>query len=214
MVPAGTAAGATGTRNIPGTQLRDDPQGVTHLIAVVNEDAVGPVQDVRINYGANADASAVSDAMRDAIRDGLRNAGTREASISRTAASPADQARAMFQNLVRAPGPLATNINYQLSVYAAPGEAVIRVFESRTQGMTLSQAQANAASIRAAMVTEINAQGPSNVSRHCADPSTISVVDIPMSSFSAAARPRFREVAAARSRLLEENGVYHMEILR
>lgn len=214
VVPAGTAAGATGTRNIPGSQLHGDPQGVTHLIAVVNEETVGPVPDVGIAFDANADPTAVSDAMRDAIKDGLRSAGTQQARISRTAVGPADQARAMFQNLVRSPGPLSVNIAEQLAVYAAPGEAVVRVFESRTQGMTPSQAQANSAAIQAAMVVEINAQGPSNVSKHCADPNTISVVDIPMSGFSANARPRFREVAAARSRLLQENGVYHMEIQR
>lgn len=175
---------------------------------------MGPVPDVRIAYDANADQTAVSDAMRDAIRDGLRNAGTQQGRISRTAVSPADQARAMFQNLVRSPGPLSSNIAYQLSVYAAPGDAVVRVFETRTQGMTLDQAQAGSAAIQATMVDEINARGPSNVSRHCADPSTISVVDVPLSNFTASARSRFREVAAARSRLLEENGVYHMEILR
>lgn len=214
VVPGGTAAGTTGTRNIPGSQLFDDPQGVRHLIAVVSEDTVGPVPDVRIVYDANADQTAVSDAMRDAIKDGLRNAGTKQARISRTAVSPADQARAMFQNLVRSPGPLSSNIAYQLSVYAAPGRAVVHVFENQTQGMTLSQAQANSAAIQTAMTAEINAQGPSNVSRHCADPNTISVVDVPMSSFTANAKPRFREVAVARSHLLEENGVFHMEIPR
>ena len=80
--------------------------------------------------------------------------------------------------------------------------------------MTLGQAQANSAAIQAAMTAEINAQGPSNVSKHCADPNTISVADVPMSSFTTSARPRFRDVAAARSRLLQENGVFHMEIRR
>jgi hypothetical protein len=214
VVPAGTAAGTTGTRNIPGSQLHADPQGVTHLIAVVNEETVGPVPDVRIVHDANADPAAVSDAMRDAIKDGLRSAGTKQARISRTAVGPADQARAMFQNLTRSPGPLSANIAEQLSVYAGPGEAVVRVFEARTPGMTPSQAQANSAALQAAMVAEINAQGPSKVSKHCADPNTISVVDVRMTSFAANARPRFREVAAARSRLLQENGVYHMEIER
>ncbi|WP_305821605.1 hypothetical protein [Massilia brevitalea] len=89
---------------------------------------------------------------------------------------------------------------------------MIGVFESQTQGMTLAQASANAATIQAAMTNAILAQGPSNVSKHCADPATISVVDVPLSNFSANGRTLFRAIAAARSRLLEENNVYHMEI--
>lgn len=214
VVPAGTAADATGERNIAGAQLHDNPATATHVIAAVDETMVGPVADVTITYGPNADSTAVSAAMRDAIKDGLRSAGAKSGSISRTAVKPADQARAMFQNLTRAPGPLSVNITAQLGIYADPGDAVVRVFERRTTGMTVAQAVAQAGSIQAAMTEEINAQGPERVSKHCADPSKISVADVPQSNFTASGRERFKAVAATRSRLLDENNVYHMEIVK
>lgn len=212
VVPAGTAAGATGGENILGPELQADPAETTHLLAIANEMNVAAISDVRIAYDANADASAVSAGMSDVIKDSLRIAGVFRARISRTAVSPADQARAMFQNLVRAPGPLSANIAEQLSIYAGPGDAVIRVFESMTAGMTIAQAIADSAAIRAAMLAEIMAQGPSSVSKHCADPATISVVDVPVSSFTATNGARFSSAAGARARLLQENGVYHLEL--
>lgn len=80
--------------------------------------------------------------------------------------------------------------------------------------MTVAQALAQSTSIQAAMTGEINAQGPDRVSKHCADPSKISVADVPQSNFTATGRERFKTVAAARSRLLDENNVYHMEIVK
>ncbi len=213
VVPAGTAAGATGSSNVQGSLLHDNLPAASHLLAAVDETLVGAVPDVAITYGPVADPSAVSAALVDAIKDGLRSAGAQTGSISRTAVTPADQARAMFQNLTKLPGPLSANIATQIAVYAAPGEAVIAVFSSQTTGMTPAQAIAQSAAIQSAMTDEINAQGPDKVSKHCADPATISVADVPQSNFTASGMTRFKTVAAARSRLLDENAVYHMEIV-
>lgn len=216
VVPAGTPAGQTGAVPIPGSKLQDNPSGTTHLIAVVDPSNVGAVNDVQIAFGPNAIASVVSPEMTDVVKDGYRAAGAKRGVISRTAATPPDQARAMFQNLTMAPGPLQVNIAYQRSKYYPPGKAVITVFESMTTGMTREQALANAPAIRAAMLEEIIRQGPPNVSKHCADPATISVVDVPYANFTSTGRPLFNSIAVARSRTVDEpmNKVFHLEIPR
>ena len=57
---------------------------------------MGPIADVSISFGANANATAVSAAMTDIIKDGLRAAGASVGNVTSTARTPADQARAML----------------------------------------------------------------------------------------------------------------------
>lgn len=209
VVPAGSGPGAGGPIHIPGTDLADDPAGTTHLIAASSESMVGSIQDVRISFGANADATAVSAGMRDVIKDGLRAAGASVGTITSTARSPEDQARAMFNN-IRNTGAAA-----QFALYAPPGDAVIQVYVDETAGMTPAQITANAATIQAAMVDEINAQGPENVSKHCADPAVRSVVDVSYGSFNTTNRTLFiNSVTPRLSRLIDEpnNSCLHLEL--
>lgn len=210
VVPAGTAPGAGGPVHIPGTDLADDPAGTTHLIATSSESQVGALADVRIAFGPNADAGAVSDGMTDIVKDGLRAAGASVGTITSTLRSPADQARAMFNNA------LNTGAAAQLRLYAAAGDAVIQVYIQETAGMTAAQIRANAIPIRAAMEAEINAQGPENVSRHCGDPAVRTVVDISYNSFNATNRPLFRDAVTPRlTRILDEpnNNCFHLELV-
>jgi hypothetical protein len=229
VVAAGTAQGQYGSIQIPGALLTDDPAGVTHILAAASETSVNAIADVQIAYGANANAAVVSVAMRDVVRDSLRVAGQANATISSTARTPADQARAMFQNLVNA-GPdgqlTLDDVNHSVDVqkngdgvflgYAAPGDAVIDAFVDEIAGLTPSQILANAASIRAAMETEINAQGPSSVSRHCADPAVVSVVDVRADVFSATNGALFVGEASSRvTNYIDErtsNNCYHLEL--
>ncbi|GEM_PF-2878107 len=215
-VPAGTNVGQGGPISIPGTGLADDPSGTTHIIAATSETKIGVLPDVQISYGANANAASVSAGMIDVIKDGLRAAGQPTCTITSTARTPADQARAMFNNLVNSANPIATNVTNQLALYAAPGDAVINVFSSQTTGMTYSQIIAASATIQASMVTEINAQGPQNVSRHCADPAAASVIDIGVSSFNADNGQLFRASVTPRvTRFIDEttsNSCYHIEL--
>jgi hypothetical protein len=109
----------------------------------------------------------------------------------------------------------AANVAHQLAIYACPGDAVIGVFDNQTRGMTLEQAKLSASAIQAAMTAEVMAQGPERVSKHCADPAKLSVVDMPLSSFTAPAASTFKSSAAARvTKLLNENGVYHLELTK
>lgn len=215
-VPAGTAAGQGGPIAIPGANLAGDPQGVTHIIAASSETKIHALADANINYGANADSTAVSAGMLDVVKDGLRAAGQSAATITSTARSPEDQARAMFNNLVNPARPVATNVANQLALYAAAGDAVVNRFVNETNGLTLAQINAASAGIQAAMVDEINAQGPSNVSRHCANPADVSVVDVGASAFNVNNRGLFvNSVTPRLTRFINElatNNAYHLEL--
>jgi hypothetical protein len=217
-VPAGTAPGSYGPVRIAGNLLADNPTNVTHLLASTGPTRVAALADVQVNFGANADANSLSATTIDIVKDSLRAAGARTATITSTARTPADQARAMFQNLTNPARSVAQNVANQLALYAAAGDAVINVFVAQTQGMTREQILANSATIRAAMVAEINNQGPQNVSRHCADPNVVNVADIGASAFNASNGPLF--VAAIRprvTRLLDErnsNNCYHIEVVQ
>ncbi|WP_157641233.1 hypothetical protein [Longispora albida] len=213
-VPAGTAPGAHGPVHIAGNTLAGDPAGTTHLIATSSPTRVGALADVVINFGAQANAGAVGAAMRDIVKDGLRAAGQANATITSTARSPEDQARAMFNNLVNPGHTVAQNTQTQLNMYAAAGDAVVNRFTAATAGMTLAQINQNAATVQAAMVNEINAQGPSNVSRHCADPAVRNVVDVGMAAFNGNGGLFINAVAGRLSHHIIEpnNNCYHLEL--
>jgi len=165
------------------------------------------------------------------VRESLRVAGQANATINSTARSPADQARAMFNNLVK-PGAdgvltleeVTANVDVQkngsadgtFSGYGAAGDAVIDVFVDEIAGLTAAEILASGTTIKAAMEAEVDSQGPASVSRHCADPAVVSVVDVGSAVFSATNAPLF--VGEAQSRVttfLDErtsNGCYHLEL--
>jgi hypothetical protein len=215
-VPAGTQPSQGGPISIPGATLAAEPSGTTHLIAATSESQFAVLADVRIGFAATANSAVVSAGMIDVIKDGLRAAGQASAVISSTARTPADQARAMFQNLVNPANSIATNVANQLALYKPPGDAVINVFTALTASMTSAQINANAATIQAAMVTEINNQGPGNVSRHCADPTVVSVVDVGGASFNGTNGTIFRTSVTPRlTNFIDEiatNNAYHLEL--
>ena len=155
--------------------------------------------------------------MIDIIKDGMRVAGQQSATITSTARTPAAQARAMFSNLVNPAHPVNVNVANQLALYRVPGDAVINVFVAQTQGMTLQQINQNRATIEAAMVQEINNQGPSKVSRHCADPNQRCVVDVGSAAFNANNGPLFYNYVRGRlSTSYNEhttNHCYHLELV-
>ena len=216
VAPAGTPEGQQGPIRIAGSLLDGDPDGTTHLIAAASETSVGSIADVSIAYGANADAGVVQEETLDLIRDAMRAAGQAAATINSTARSPADQARAMFQNLTRADHTIAENVDIQLGIYAPPGDAVVNAFAEEAAGMTLAQVLANAADIQDTMEAEIEDQGPTNVSRHCADQALVNVVDVGAAAFNSSNGPLFVTAATARaSNFIDErstNGCYHIEV--
>ncbi|GIG60886.1 hypothetical protein Lfu02_52580 [Longispora fulva] len=215
-VPAGDAQGAHGPVRIAGSLLQNPPAGATHLIAASSPNQVGAIADVTVGFGAQANQASVAPGMITAIKNALRSAGQSTATITSTARTPADQARAMFNNLVNPARTVAQNTANQLALYQAPGRAVVNRFTAATAGMTLAQINANAATVRGAMQAEIVAQGPSNVSRHCADPAVLNVVDVGAGVFNASNGPLFvASVTAQVTRVLDEratNSCYHLEL--
>lgn len=213
-IPANTAEGTYGPFPIAGNTLAGDPAGTTHIVAATNEIDFTAIADVHMNYGANANAAVVSAGMLDALKDGLRAAGQSQATITSTARGPADQARAMFNNLVNPAHTVAQNIASQHALYAAAGDAVINTFAQHTAGLTLAQINANSATIQQHMVTEINNQGCSAVTAHCADPAVKSVVDVGMGAFSGNGATFRAAVQARVTKTLDEpyNNCYHFEL--
>jgi hypothetical protein len=126
----------------------------------------GPI----IRFLPSANAAVVSEHTREVIRDLLAASDCPSCSITSTSRSPADQARAMYKNI------LTLGVSSQLALYADAGDAVINEYvRVRKAGMSGS-------AILAALTAEIVQVGPGNVSLHCADPARLNVVDIAPSS--------------------------------
>ena len=216
QVPQGTPAGEYGPTRIVGGLLAVEPDEATHLIAFSSETSVGALADVRITYGANANQALVWEQMKEVISDGLRMAGQETGIITSTARTPAEQARAMFNNLVKLPNTIAMNIEIQKGVYAAPGDQVIDTFAGATAGLNREQIVADRASVQATMLARIEALGPSNVSRHCGDLTQRNVLDMAASVFTASNGAIFvGAVEGWLSRLIDErttNNCYHLEL--
>lgn len=183
VVPAGTLAGTSDSVSIPGADLSENPDEMTHILAASSESKIGVLADVLVTYGIHADANVVTAEMLDIVEDGFRAAGQATNKITSTARTAEDQARAMFNNLVNSEKTVAENIAYQNGIYGVNGEAVINVFVAQTVGLTLELINANSVAIKAAMEAEVNALGPSNVSKHCADPDQVTVVDVGSRAF-------------------------------
>ena len=212
----GTTPGAYGPVHIPGGTLAGAPPATTHLVAASRPSSVGALPDVQIGWGPEADPAVVSAALLEIVKDGLRAAGQANATITSTARNAHDQARAMFKNLTKPANPINVNVANELNRYGPGGDAVINVFVAQTAGMTPADIQANAAAIRAAMEAEINNQGPTHVSHHCADPAVLSVIDVSAAPFNVNNGPLF--IAAVTARVAnfiderDDNGCFHLEL--
>lgn len=128
-----------------------------------------------IKFVPSADASVVSEHSRAILSSILDSAGLESCIITSTVRSPASQARAMFVNIE------ATSIERQLALYGNAGDNVIREYQR------LKPLGHGRQVILGAMEEKIIEQGPGNVSRHCADPAALNVIDIAPSSI---ARPK------------------------
>jgi len=115
----------------------------------------------------------------------MRKAGVPGALITSTQRTPAEQARAMFQNLE------AKGVASQKALYGPNGDLVIDVFAAgKAVGKTAAQIQAD-------MTRKIIGLGASNVSHHAADPKVLNVFDVAPTSIPAARQAAFK--AALRS---------------
>lgn len=160
-----------------------------------------------ITFGANANPDVVSAHTRTVLTGILNAAKLSSCRITSTSRTPADQARVMYNNIVE------HGVEAQKTLYAAAGDAVIDAYVlARKQGKSPTQ-------IMEAMKNKILKVGPSKVSRHCADPAVLNVVDIAPSSiadkaaFEAAVKKAARKGGSV-SKFLEppQDPAYHLEI--
>ena len=117
----------------------------------------------------NLDVNQLSAHSRAVLDRAMRASGNPDAEITCFGRNPADQARVMHANCLR-------DLGAQRRLYLAPGQRVIDVF--------VADAALDAATTIANMEAEIVRQGPSFVSRHCADQSKLQVIDITESSLT------------------------------
>lgn len=125
-----------------------------------------------IKFVPTADASVVSARSREILQALLSEAGLASCVVTSTVRSPTSQARAMFNNIE------ATSIARQRALYSDFGDQVIDEYQRlKPQGHGRQV-------ILDAMEARINSVGPGNVSRHCADPALLNVIDIAPSSIA------------------------------
>lgn len=158
------------------------------------------------NYGSNANQAVISSYTMEVLTDILTAAGLNACLITSTSRTPAEQARVMFSNIKN------HGVASQKALYAAAGDQVINTYVSE------KNAGKNDSQIKAAMELKIIALGPGKVSRHCADPSLLNVIDIAPSSI--ANKQAFEDAVEAAitsnkvSRFITPPGdpAYHLEI--
>ncbi len=165
------------------------------------------MSEPKIDFASTANQEVVSSHTKTVLSGILTAAKLSSCFITSTSRTPADQARVMFDNI------MAHGVAAQKTLYAAAGDMVIDEF------VKVKKTGKNAAGIKAAMEAKIIAIGPGRVSRHCADPTKLNVIDVAPSSI--AKKPAFEKAVHAAldkgklSRFLEPGGgdpAYHLEI--
>lgn len=217
----GETAASTYTMNVAGSLLANAPVGATHLQLVVDGSGavsepnegnnVLTIPDVLVTRDAAAKGtvSAYSLAI---IREALREAGQQSAAISATQKSPRDQAKLMFNAC------LNRGVRSQLATYSSAGDAVVRVYQQLTRGLSRSQILAKRVQFENAMRAKISAVGPQNVSAWCSNPNSLQIFNIRATSLGGTdTQQRFADALTADTRVDVFTGPpdtvdYHLEI--
>jgi hypothetical protein len=121
--------------------------------------------------GSNSNINNISNKSSRIISNSMEDAGENTVSVSRTTATPSQQANVMYDNII------SFGVENQKDLYLPPGDRVIDTYVSAS-----SQKGATKASVTGLMTDKINSEGPQNVSKHCGDPKIINVIDISPSS--------------------------------
>lgn len=158
---------------------------------------------IAITYGPNASASVVSAYTIQVLKDILKAVGETGAMITSTARDAHNQARVMYDNIE------AKGVESQKSLYGSSGDKVIDVY------VASKKANKSRDEIIQDMEDKINEIGCSNVSRHCADPKVLGVIDVAPSSI--ANKKKFVSAARAEKRVSKfleppADPAYHLEI--
>lgn len=157
----------------------------------------------KITFGPNADPTAVSTYTLGVLKDIMCAAGVTSVVISSTARDAFNQARVMYANFV------ANGAQHQLHLYAAAGDAVINV--------AVAMKGKPATEVITAMKKKIEETGPAKVSRHCADPKVLCVLDVAPSSIPKAKHAAFERAVKLEARVTKfflppADPGFHLEI--
>jgi len=153
---------------------------------------------VVIKFGANADKSAVSEKSLNILREVGEKTKNYLINITSTARDPYNQARVMYDNIVK------KGMKEQRNTYKEPGQKVLDAYEAAKKDGK------DKAGIIQEMEKTIKEIGPSKVSRHCGDPAVVNVFDV--SQGLSNPKDFKKEITPKIAKLLDENACYHLEI--
>lgn len=148
--------------------------------------------------GKTAKESALSEKTKNVLREVGEASGNYYIAITSTARTPYDQARIMYDNC-------KSNLKEQRNTYKAPGQRVIDVYENNRSK--------SRDSVIKLMEQKINELGPSNVSKHLANPEILNTFDIAYGNLKD--KNKFLSEMKKRAELDEiliENNCYHTQI--
>lgn len=152
-------------------------------------------KNYNLSFGKNANESTVSNYTRDCLYRVMKATGNDNLFVTSTIRSAHDQARVMYENILR------RGVQYQKNKYTDIGDQVIDVYNakmSREQNI-------------AAMESKIKELGPERVSHHCGDHTKVNVMDVAISSVNN--RTSFVNALNANGiKCIIENDCYHLEI--
>lgn len=158
----------------------------------------------KIKFAKAQDAASVSDYSLEVLRSVLRTAGIFSVTVTSTQRTAKDQARVMYQNLV------THGVASQLALYGPNGDKVVNLYAK------LKSDGANETKIKAEMEKLITSIGPDKVSKHCADPKKLNVLDIDPAAIAPKSQAFIQAVSKDKriSRLLlpPNDPAYHVEI--
>lgn len=166
------------------------------------------VDEINIVYGTNAEESAMTQTAIKTLKEICSQSCIKSVTVTSTARSASDQARVMYEALVK-PGGVA----YSKKLYGANGDKVIDIYEESVKK------KLSAKDTKKAMLDKINELGPNNVSHHVvSDDGKLCVFDVgPSSIQSDEAKKRFIKEVEAHTKVTKflkppADVAYHIEI--
>lgn len=158
-----------------------------------------------ITFSKTSDDAKVSEKSRTVLKRVMKAASVFSITVTSTARDAYDQARAMYDNIEN------EGVDAQKGLYADAGRQVIDVYSAGKN----DNKDRNA--IIGDMKAKIVALGPDKVSRHCADSSSLNVIDIAPSSIAAARKKDWEDAIKGESDISQyfmppSDPAYHVEI--
>jgi len=163
-----------------------DPDGLSQYDVAVSDDTAHGAGQADIpdpQERITLSGKAIPSSAKEVLEGIMRAAGVTGATVTSTTRTASEQAKAMYDNLTGTGK--GQGVEAQKTLYGSAGDKVIEVYENNKD-----KAKDEVVKL---MTEEINAQGPTNVSKHC-DPGRI-VFDVGPSSIPQSERAAFAREA-------------------